>query len=119
MMKIIKRSYSTTPIQFNTKKEIPSSALRFFSVVKDVGAYSEFLNWMLSSVVLKQTEREVQTGKKIEGSFDAETQIGFNLISFTYLSQVSYSRPVNPNSADTWQITSVSPSSAIFKNLVS
>jgi ribosome-associated toxin RatA of RatAB toxin-antitoxin module len=52
-MKIVKRSYSSTPIRFNTKKEIPNSALRFFSVVKDVDSYSEFLNWMLSSVVLK------------------------------------------------------------------
>jgi ribosome-associated toxin RatA of RatAB toxin-antitoxin module len=98
---------------------MPYSALRFFNVVKDVDSYSEFLNWMLSSAVLQQTKDEVQTGKTIQGSFDAETQIGFNFVSFTYLSKVSYSRPTNLKSPDTWQITSVSPTSTIFKNLVS
>jgi ribosome-associated toxin RatA of RatAB toxin-antitoxin module len=52
---------------------MPYSALRFFSVVKDVDSYSKFLNWMLSSAVLQQTKNEVQTGKTIQGSFDAET----------------------------------------------
>jgi len=65
---------------------MPFSALRFFSVVKDVDSYSEFLTWIISSTVLQNTAKEIKTGKQIQGNFDAETKIGFNLLSFTYLS---------------------------------
>ena len=55
--------------------------------------YADFLSWMLKSQVFPHTRAETVSGDRIQGSFEAVTSIGFSLISFEYLSKVTYSKP--------------------------
>ena len=105
------------------KKKLPFNAHTFYSVVADVNAYAQFLQMMSSSKIDDSTRKERHNLKndRIEGGFDANTTIGFNLVSFTYLSQVSYSTPAMlfPDLMHRYRVTSVSPTATIFEKLES
>ena len=122
-MRVARRGFFTAapPIQFETSKELPFLAHRFFGVVKDVDAYADFIQFMTSSVVFADTKTERITNNKREGAFDAETRIGFQAVSFAYLSQVSYSEPVTlkRHKQQSWRISSISPTASIFNKLES
>ena len=112
------------PIKFKTRKRLRYNAHRFFRVVQDVDAYQQFIDFMPQSRVHSNTRRE-ELGKykrNVHGGFDATTTIGFNAVSFDYVSKVSYSHPIVPvNFRDaqklSWRVTSESASSRIFNSM--
>lgn len=60
----------------------------------------------------------------MKGGFDADCKIGFSsLVTFNYLSRVSYDYPKVPinfkNASKEWFISSFSPQSSIFNSLES
>ena len=71
-----------------------------------------------------KSERLGKYKTNIHGNFDATTRIGFNAVSFDYISKVSYSHPTVPvNFKNThklsWRVTSLSDSSRIFDSMTS
>ena len=84
---------------------------------------------MPNSKILHGTrERSEQLGKYKKnriGKFDATTTIGFNAVSFDYISKVEYNHPVVPINFNEhvkslgWRVTSVADSSRIFNSMKS
>ena len=115
------------PIKFKTQKNLNFNAHRFFRVVYDVDSCQKFIDFMPRSVVDKGTYKDSlgKLKKTIHGEFDATTTIGFNAVSFDYVSKVRYSHPVVPvnfyhdarNIA--WRVTSVADGSRIFNSMKS
>ena len=106
------------------RKRLTHNAHRFFRVVQDVDSYKKFIDFMPESRVHKETKvsKTGQYGKNKNGRFDATTTIGFNAVSFDYVSKVTYSHPVvpvnfkNPKNLS-WRVTSLADSSRIFDSM--
>ena len=91
------------PITYQTSSVLPFSQAHFYSVVSDVDSYSQFIPYMVSSNIFKRTS---------ESQFEANTEIGFQQVSFEYTSQVTC-KPMS-------EVKSISKSdSYIFKELYS
>ena len=66
--------------------------------MQDVDEYQEFLTFMPRSKVDPSTRSEHlgRYKRNMHGKFEATTTIGFNAVSFDYLSKVKYNHPALP-----------------------
>ena len=106
------------PITFETTKILPFSQKNFYDVVRNVNDYQNFVQYMTKSEIFENThKRSVKNGVK-KGKFDAETTIGFQVVSFAYISKVTYKEPYYVLSVSGKQAEG-SVSSKIFSELYS
>ena len=82
--------------------------MNFYSVIRDVADYQNFVPYMTKSIILEQKENK----------FDAETTIGFSSVNFSYISKVSFREPSYVLSVSGQQAPG-SVSSKIFSELYS
>ena len=62
-------------------------------MVANVSDYYNFVPYMTKSEVFEETHKiSTKKGKK-KGKFEAETEIGFNAVSFAYVSKVTCVEP--------------------------
>ena len=77
------------------------------------------------SQVIGKSDRSNQSGmRRVRGGFDAPTRIGFNAVSFDYVSRVTYSHPILPiplhlasqqkRNPLYWRVTTISGETRIF-----
>ena len=96
-------------------------------MVQDVDEYKDFINFMPQSKVDEKTRNEHlgRYKKNMHGRFDATTTIGFNAVSFDYLSKVKYHHPVLPVNFGVdpenlaWRVHSQAEGSNIFNSMTS
>ena len=87
-------------------------------MVRNVNDYQNFVQYMTKSEIFENThKRSVKNGVK-KGKFDAETTIGFQVVSFAYISKVTYKEPYYVLSVSGKQAEG-SVSSKIFSELYS
>ncbi|KFG51359.1 polyketide cyclase/dehydrase [Toxoplasma gondii p89] len=91
----------------------------YFSVVKDVARYHEFVPWCKESRIVEPTLERHDGGE----SFEAELVVGFGLVSDRYTSRVSsvYPRPgpgASSRSSSPFLVTVAAADSTVFKTLV-
>ena len=102
---------------------MPFNAHSVFRVVQDVDSYAKFIKFMTESKVDNSSRYEKTENKVTKGGFNASTTIGFQIVSFSYLSQVSYYHPKLPilrRCLDSeWMVSANSPESTIFNRLES
>mmetsp|Transcript_11477 Transcript_11477/g.15485 ORF Transcript_11477/g.15485 Transcript_11477/m.15485 type:complete len:115 (+) Transcript_11477:95-439(+) len=89
---------ASEPIRFKVeKKRMPFNPHLFFRVVCDVNSYPEFIPSMPGCHIDQATAYEqLKSNKIVKGGFDAPTRIGFNAVSFDYISRVTYEHPQLP-----------------------
>nr|CEL67531.1 TPA: Coenzyme Q-binding protein COQ10 homolog B,mitochondrial [Neospora caninum Liverpool] len=90
----------------------------YFSVVKDVAKYHEFVPWCKESRIVKPPVG----GNDGRESFEAELVVGFGLVSDRYTSRVSSQCPpasaASSRSSSPFRVTVDAADSSVFKTLV-
>ena len=100
--------------------------------MQDVDSYPLFLSYMpqCKADPSSRHEHRGKYGKTVRGGFRAPTTIGFNAVSFDYISNVTYSHPKLPvnlcpsqknnwTKSLRWRVTTDSESSRIFNSFKS